>query len=58
VIYAIENLKAVRANKAAIVQQLELAKKSFEVGTATITDTHEAQARFDLASGPGNCRRE
>ncbi len=50
VIYATENLKAVNANKLAIVQQLELAKKSFEVGTATITDTHEAQARYDLAS--------
>jgi outer membrane protein len=48
-IYAIENLKAVRANKAAIVQQLESAKKNFEVGTTTITDTHEAQARYDLA---------
>jgi outer membrane protein len=49
VIYAIENLKAVQANKAAIGQQLESAKKNFEVGTATITDTHEAQARYDLA---------
>ncbi|HOI51704.1 MAG TPA: TolC family protein, partial [Azonexus sp.] len=48
VLYASENLTAVRANKEAIAQQLELAKKSFEVGTATITDTHEAQARFDL----------
>ena len=47
-LYASENLTAVRANKEAIAQQLELAKKSFEVGTATITDTHEAQARFDL----------
>jgi len=50
VIYATENLKAVNANKLAIIQQLELAKKSFEVGTATITDTHEAQARYDLAT--------
>jgi outer membrane protein len=50
VIYSTENLKAVKANKQAINQQLELAKKSFEVGTATITDTHEALARFDLAS--------
>ena len=49
VIYAIENLTAVRANKAAIAQQLESAKKNFEVGTATITDSHEAQARYDLA---------
>lgn len=47
---ALENLTAVRANKTAIAQQLEQAKKNFEVGTATITDTHEAQARFDLAS--------
>ena len=50
VLYAHESLSAVRANKQAIAQQLELAKKSFEVGTATITDTHEAQARYDLAS--------
>jgi outer membrane protein len=48
-IYAIENLRAVLANKTAIAQQLESAKKNFEVGTATITDTHEAQARYDLA---------
>jgi outer membrane protein len=47
--YATETLKAVRANKTAIGQQLESAKKNFEVGTATITDTHEAQARYDLA---------
>lgn len=49
ILYAAENLRAVRANKLAISQQLESAKKNFEVGTATITDTHEAQARFDLA---------
>ena len=49
VLYATENLKAVGANKTAIAQQLESAKKNFEVGTATITDTHEAQARYDLA---------
>lgn len=50
VLNANENLSAVRANKLAIAQQLELAKMSFEVGTATITDTHEAQARFDLVT--------
>ena len=50
VLYAVENLKAVRANKDAIAQQLEQAKKNFEVGTATITDAHEAQSRYDLAS--------
>ena len=50
VLYAEENLKAVRAAKRSIAQQLEQAKKNFEVGTATITDTHEAQSRYDLAS--------
>ena len=50
VLYAEENLKAVRANKQSIGQQLEQAKKNFEVGTATITDSQEAQSRFDLAS--------
>lgn len=49
VLYAENNLAAVKAQKAAIVQQLEQAKKNFEVGNATITDTHEAQARYDLA---------
>jgi outer membrane protein len=48
VLFASENLAAVQANKAAISQQLESAKKNFEVGNATITDTHEAQARYDL----------
>jgi outer membrane protein len=37
------------AQKTAIAEQLALAKISFEVGTATITDTHEAQARYDLS---------
>ncbi len=34
--------------KAAIAEQLAFAKASFEVGSATITDQQEAQARFDL----------
>ncbi len=50
VLNAEENLQAVRAQKSAIGQQLEQAKKNFEVGTSTITDTHEAQSRFDLAT--------
>lgn len=49
VLLAQEALATAQAQKAAITEQLEAAKKSFEVGTATITDTHEAQARFDLA---------
>jgi outer membrane protein len=39
-----------RANKTAITEQLASAKRNFEVGTATITDTREAQAKDDLAS--------
>lgn len=38
----------IQAQKTAIAEQLASAKRNFEVGTATITDTHEAQARFDL----------
>ncbi len=44
------NLEAARAQKTAIAQQLEQAKKYFEVGTATIVDTYEAQSRYDLAT--------
>jgi outer membrane protein len=48
VLLAEVNIELARAQKAAIAEQLAQAKRSFEVGTATITDTHEAQARFDL----------
>ena len=48
VLAAQDTLELVRAQKTAIAEQLEQAKRNFEVGTATITDTHEAQARFDL----------
>lgn len=47
---AADTLATVRANKAAISEQLASAKRNFEVGTATITDTREAQARHDLAA--------
>ena len=49
VLAAQDVISFIRAQKAAITEQLESAKRNFEVGTATITDTHEAQARFDLA---------
>ena len=45
-----DTLALVRAQKAAISEQLAQAKRNFEVGTATITDTHEAQARSDLSA--------
>jgi len=44
-----DTLAFIQAQKTAISEQLAQAKRNFEVGTATITDTHEAQARFDLA---------
>lgn len=47
VVAAEEKMQVIAAQKEAISQQLALAKKSFEVGVATITDTDEAQTRFD-----------
>ena len=38
----------VDAQKTAVAEQLAAAKRNFEVGTSTITDTREAQARYDL----------
>jgi len=43
-----DSLEVVRAQRAAIGEQLAAAKRNFEVGTATITDSREAQARYDL----------
>jgi outer membrane protein len=43
-----DSLALVRAQKAAVAEQLASAKRNFEVGTATITDQREAQARHDL----------
>lgn len=45
-----DNLATVQAQKQAIAEQLAQARRSFEVGAATIVDTHEAQARFDLTT--------
>ena len=50
VLLAQDNVAFAEAQKTAIGQQLEQAKRNFEVGTSTITDTHEAQARFDLTT--------
>ncbi len=49
VLAAKDTLSTSTANKTAIAEQLASAKRNFEVGTATITDTREAQARYDLA---------
>lgn len=48
VLIARESLDFVKAQKAAVAEQLAAAKRNFEVGTSTITDSREAQARYDL----------
>nr|WP_315481412.1 TolC family outer membrane protein [uncultured Undibacterium sp.] len=48
-VLAAENtLKTLQAQKVAVAEQLASAKRNFEVGTQTITDTHEAQSQYDL----------
>ena len=48
VLLAQDKIDLIVAQKAAILSQLEQAKVTFEVGTATVTDVNEAQARYDL----------
>ena len=50
VLIAQDSVQLTEAQKRAISEQLEQAKRNFEVGTSTITDTYEAQARYDLTS--------
>ena len=49
VLTSADALETVRTAKKAIAEQLASAKRNFEVGTQTITDTREAQARYDLS---------
>ena len=48
VLASTDNLTFVRSQKAAVAEQLASAKRNFEVGTSTIVDTRDAQARYDL----------
>jgi outer membrane protein len=48
VLIAQDRIDLIGAQKIAILSQLDQAKATFEVGTATITDVNEAQARYDL----------
>ena len=43
-----DSLAFVKSQKTAVAEQLASAKRNFEVGTSTITDSREAQARYDL----------
>lgn len=48
VLAAHQDLAVVETQKKAVTRQLEAARLNFEVGTATITDSREAQASSDL----------
>lgn len=48
VLIAQDSVQLVEAQKTAITEQMAQAKRNFEVGTSTITDSLEAQSRFDL----------
>ncbi|WP_084268054.1 TolC family protein [Azohydromonas lata] len=50
VLSAQDTITTTRASKQAIAEQLAAAKRGFVLGSATITDTREAQARLDLAT--------
>ena len=50
VLLARDNVALSEAQKSAISEQLAQAKRNFEVGTATIVDTLEAQARYDQST--------
>jgi outer membrane protein len=50
VLAASDTLDFVKTQKSAVGEQLASAKRNFEVGTSTITDSREAQARYDLGT--------
>jgi len=50
VLLAQETLATAQSQKSAIAEQLALTKQGQIVGTASLTDSQEAQARFDLAT--------
>jgi len=50
VLLARDNVALSESQKTAIAEQLAQAKRNFEVGTSTIVDTLEAQARYDQAT--------
>ena len=50
VLAATDTLAYLKSLKTATSEQLASAKRNFEVGTSTITDSREAQARFDLVT--------
>lgn len=57
VLLAQDNVALAGAQKTAIAEQLEQAKSNFKFGRAAITDTNEAQARYDLSVSQGIAMR-
>ena len=50
VLTAQDNVELFQNKKVLIKQQLQAAQSKFEVGSATIVDSNDAQARFDIAN--------
>lgn len=50
ILYALDNLNAIRMNKNAFLTQMEQAQKSFDAGVVTIADVNDARANYDLAA--------
>ena len=48
VLTAKDNLTFVQAQKTAVVEQLASANRNFQVGTSTVNDSRDAQAKYDL----------
>lgn len=57
VLLAQDNVALADAQKTAIAEQLEQAKSNFKFGRAAITDTNEAQSRYDLSVSQGIAMR-
>jgi outer membrane protein len=58
VLAAQDNLFLVREQKKAVAEQFAAAKRNFEVGTATITDSREAESQYRPDPGRRNQRRQ
>ncbi len=50
VLTAQDNVELLKSKKELIKQQLQAAQAKFEIGSATIVDANDAQARFDVAN--------
>ena len=49
-LYAADSLASIQSQREATAEQLAAAKRKFEIGTASLTDVTDTEARFDLVS--------